>query len=189
MIESSLIYWLFCYIIGNFMTAYVVGKMNHVDLRLENSRNLGARNAGRVLGRWAFIVTLLGDALKGGLVIGLGRSMGFEQWVLAGGLFFVIVGHLYPFWLKFHGGKGVATFIGAGLCLEPSLFLWMISGSILLLLIVRSLTVCMLGGFTLYIAGMVWEGSLMAHCGVVLSICLIIWKHRRNFWHIMGQQK
>lgn len=170
------------------MTAYFVGKWQHVDLRQQNSQNLGARNAGRVLGHWAFMITLLGDASKGTLVIILGQWMNFEQWVLAVGMLFVIVGHLYPFWLRFHGGKGIATFIGAGLCLEPSLFVWMIVGTGLLFLIARNLTVGMLGGFTLYIASMVMGGNMVAYSAVNLSICLIIWKHHRNFMEISRQK-
>ncbi|QCR34507.1 glycerol-3-phosphate acyltransferase [Lysinibacillus sp. SGAir0095] len=168
------------------MTAFIVGKWYRVDLRQQKSRNLGARNAGRVLGRLAFVITLLGDALKGILVIILGQVMDFEQWILAIGMLFVIVGHLYPVFLSFHGGKGVATFIGAGLYLEPILFIWMIVGTLLLFIFVRNLTVGMLGGFTLYIASIIWEGNMHTYSGVILSICLIIWKHRSNLSRING---
>lgn len=177
---STLIYWIVCYFAGNFITAYFVGKWKKVDLRQYHSQNLGARNAGRVLGRAAFFITFFGDALKGSLVILLGQFMNLEQWILAVGMLFVIVGHLYPIWLRFHGGKGVAAFIGTGLCLDPVLFVWMIIGTLSLFLVVRSLTIGMVGGFSLYIASMVWEGKLMTYSAVILSICLIIWKHRRN---------
>lgn len=169
------------------MTAYLVGKWKHVDLRQHNSQNLGARNAGRVLGRWAFTITLIGDAFKGTFVIALGQWMNLDQWILAVGMLCVIVGHLYPFWLSFHGGKGVATFIGAGLFLEPLLFVWMIVGTGLLFLIVRNLTIGMLGGFTLYIIFILWGGNFITYSAVILSICLIIWKHRSNLSHINGQ--
>jgi len=178
---SILIYWIVCYLAGNFITAFFVGKWKNVDLRQHHSQNLGARNAGRVLGRSAFLATFFGDALKGSFVIVSGQLMNFEQWILAVGMFLVIIGHLYPFWLRFHGGKGVATFIGAGLCLEPLLFVWMIAGTLLLFVIVRNLTTGMLGGFALYIAGIVWEGKLATYSTVILSICLIIWKHRKYY--------
>lgn len=187
--ESSLIYWLFCYLVGNFMTAYIVGKWKNIDLYKQSSKNLGARNAGRVLGRTAFIITLLGDALKGALVIIYGQIMNFEQWILAVAMLFVIVGHIYPFWLRFHGGKGVATFIGAGLSLEPSLFCWMIVGTVLLLLIVRNLTIGMLGGFTFYIASFIWEDSLAIYSAVILSICIITWKHHNNLCQILSHRE
>lgn len=189
MIESFLTYWLVCYLVGNIMTAYIVGKVNNVDLRQQNSRNLGARNAGRVLGRSAFLITFLGDALKGALVIWYGQMMNFEQWCLAVGMFFVIMGHIYPFWLRFQGGKGVATFIGAGLALEPFLFSWMIVGTLLLSFIVRNLTIGMLGGFTCYIASFVWEDSIGTYSFVILAICIIIWKHHSNLQQILSQKE
>jgi len=62
------LYWLFSYLIGNFMTAFFVGRIYGVNLQEERSKNLGARNAGSVLGKVAFIWTFFGDALKGVLV-------------------------------------------------------------------------------------------------------------------------
>ncbi|MCM3389897.1 glycerol-3-phosphate acyltransferase [Ureibacillus chungkukjangi] len=179
--ESSIIYWLVCYLAGNFMTAYMIGKWNKVDLRKQHSKNLGATNAGRVLGRSAFVFTFLGDALKGALIILFGQLLNYDEWILAVGMLFVILGHLYPFWLKFHGGKGVATFIGAGIALEPLLFIWMILGTLVLYLFERSLTVAMLGGFSLYIASIGWSGNFGKYSVVILVIFLIIWKHRSNF--------
>ena len=65
-------YWLFSYIIGNFLSAWWIGKWKKTDLRNERSGNLGARNAGAVLGKSAFLLTFLGDSLKGVLVIYIG---------------------------------------------------------------------------------------------------------------------
>ena len=76
-----------------------------------------------MIGKTAFILTLLGDSLKGVLVVGLGRMWQLDEWVVIGGAAWVIIGHLFPMWLKLNGGKGVATFIGVGLALSPSLFM------------------------------------------------------------------
>ncbi|WP_241774571.1 MULTISPECIES: glycerol-3-phosphate acyltransferase [Lysinibacillus] len=111
------------------MTAYFVGKAYGVNLQEERSKNLGARNAGSVIGKGAFIWTFLGDSLKGALVVGLGRLWHFEEWAIVLGACLVMLGHLFPVWLKFNGGKGVATFIGVGLALSPSLFLMMVLGT------------------------------------------------------------
>jgi len=67
------LYWLISYVIGNFMTAYVVGKAYGVNLQEERSKNLGARNASSVIGKGTFIWTFLGDSLKGTLIVGAGR--------------------------------------------------------------------------------------------------------------------
>ena len=95
------------------MTAYFVGKWNGVNLQQVNSSNLGARNAGRTFGKFAFFVTVIGDGGKGIVVVLLGRYLDVSEFSLTVGIFFVVLGHLYPFWLKFKGGKGIATGIGA----------------------------------------------------------------------------
>ncbi len=63
-----------------------------------------------------------GDSLKGVAVVLLGRLWHLEEWVINVGATCVIFGHLFPVWLKFNGGKGVATFIGVGLALSTGLF-------------------------------------------------------------------
>jgi len=97
------------------LTAWWVGKFYNTDLRGHRSGNLGARNAGAVIGKSAFLLTFLGDALKGVLVILAGRYFGYSEWAVAMGGLLVICGHLFPFWLKGKGGKGIATFVGIGL--------------------------------------------------------------------------
>lgn len=98
------IYWIFCYLTGTILTAWWVGKWKGTDLRFERSGNLGARNAGAVLGRPAFFLTFLGDALKAVLAIWFGYALGFDTWTVAAGAFAAISGHLFPFWLKGRGG-------------------------------------------------------------------------------------
>ena len=116
------LYWIISYFIGTFLTAWWVGKWKKTDLRTMRSGNLGARNAGAVLGKSAFLLTFLGDALKGILIIYIGFYYHFSLAIIAIGGLLVILGHLYPFWLKFKGGKGIATFIGVALAYNPLLF-------------------------------------------------------------------
>ena len=106
------LYWLCSYIIGTFLTAYVIAKSKGIDLSKEGSGNFGARNIGRVVGSWAFIVTMLGDAVKGAAVVIVGYALGFSMLTVVIGLICTVLGHVYPFWRKFKGGKGVATSIG-----------------------------------------------------------------------------
>ncbi|MDN4071448.1 glycerol-3-phosphate acyltransferase [Fictibacillus terranigra] len=132
-----------CYFIGNIMTGYLVAKwLKGVDLRREGTGNIGARNAGRVIGSWGFVLTLAGDLLKGALAVQLAKSyFGLSpSWQLAA-FIMVIAGHLWPVALKFHGGKGVASFIGGILVFE-----WRIAAAaavlfLLLFAVRKSLTV------------------------------------------------
>ncbi|WP_369380357.1 glycerol-3-phosphate acyltransferase [Lysinibacillus fusiformis] len=174
------LYWLFSYLIGNFMTAFFVGKIYGVNLQEERSKNLGARNAGSVLGKRAFLLTFLGDALKGLLVVGIGRLWYLEEWVIVSGAACVIAGHLYPFWLKCKGGKGVATFIGVGLALSPGLFLWMIAGTAALLMLTRSLTLGMVGGFIFYVGAIIQAGQLKSYALLMIAIVCMLIRHMSN---------
>lgn len=171
------IYWVFCYLIGTILTAWWVGKWKGTDLRFERSGNLGARNAGVVLGKTAFLLTFLGDALKAALAIWLGRELGFEAWTLAVGAFAVVTGHLFPFWLKGRGGKGIAAFIGASLFLAPQLFAGMAIIFILVLPLLKSATLTMIISFFAFAVLVVWSGEVHALWPLLSAMTLIMIKH------------
>lgn len=171
------IYWLISYLIGNILTAWWVGKWKGVDLRNELSGNLGARNAGAVIGKTAFFVTFLGDAAKVGAVIWLGHYFGFENGIIAAAALAAICGHLFPVWLKGRGGKGIASFIGATLFLTPLLFLIMAAVFAAFLPFVRSATLTMLFSFLAYAAAMVWYGEFADFWPLLIAMALILIKH------------
>ena len=109
------------YIFGLFQTGYLYGKMNHIDIRDYGSGNAGTTNAMRVLGKKAGVITYIGDTLKGvfcGILIriifstciGLDGAYIFVL-VLYGGLG-VVLGHNFPFYMNFKGGKGIAASSG-----------------------------------------------------------------------------
>lgn len=171
------IYWIASYFIGTFLTAWWVGKWKGVDLRHEVSGNLGARNAGAVIGKTAFLLTFLGDAAKVGFVIWLGHNFGFDVRVIAVAALATICGHLFPFWLKGRGGKGIATFIGAALLLTPTLFLIMAIVFAIFLPFVKSATLTMLFSFAAYTASMTWFGDFPDFWPLLAALLLILIKH------------
>lgn len=102
------------YGIGCIETAHVVGKLWKVDLRQCGSGNLGTTNALRVLGKKAGAMVFIGDILKSVLAFLLCRAI-FREYGAVAGLFGsagAILGHNYPFYLHFKGGKGIAAMIG-----------------------------------------------------------------------------
>lgn len=114
------------YLIGSIPFGYVVGKVfGRIDIREHGSRNIGATNVGRVMGaKWGLFVLLL-DLVKGLLPVGgLARVMlapddpNLVHWQVAAGVA-TILGHMFPCWLGFRGGKGVATSLGVVVCLAP----------------------------------------------------------------------
>jgi glycerol-3-phosphate acyltransferase PlsY len=102
------------YFLGCFTTGfYLVRRRTGQDLRELGSGNVGARNAGRVLGWQGFLLTLAGDFLKGALAVWVARRFTGDYLQVAVALLAVVAGHLWPAQLRFHGGKGVATSLGA----------------------------------------------------------------------------
>ena len=100
------------YLIGCFSSAYFLGKTSkNIDIRSHGSGNAGATNALRVLGTKMGILTFVLDILKGILAVMLGKYIyGFNGGLLAS--VFVVLGHNFPVFLGFKGGKGVATSLG-----------------------------------------------------------------------------
>ena len=102
---------------GCFSTGYFVGKLYHVDVRQHGSGNIGSTNTLRTLGKKAGIITLFGDVFKAIIPIFIltnvfkGQELTRELIVLYTGLG-VVCGHNFPFWLKFKGGKGIASLGG-----------------------------------------------------------------------------
>lgn len=188
-VHLSGVYWLLSYIIGNFMTAFFVGKAYGVNLQDERSKNLGARNAGSVIGKAAFVWTFFGDSLKGVAVVLLGHIWHLEEWVINVGATCVIIGHLFPVWLKFNGGKGVATFIGVGLALSTGLFFWMILGSALVFGLTRSLTLGMVGGFVLYSVALIQTGNFQLYIPILIAMLCMLIKHMPNIKESLEKRK
>ncbi|MEX0654944.1 MAG: glycerol-3-phosphate 1-O-acyltransferase PlsY [Phycisphaeraceae bacterium] len=121
------------YLAGSLPFGLLIGRWQGVDLRAAGSGNLGATNVGRVLGRkWGLVCFAL-DAAKGlGPVLGYGLASGMVGGEADGALRALawlsvaaaaMVGHVFPVWLKFKGGKGVATGLGALLGVWPTLTL------------------------------------------------------------------
>jgi len=118
------------YGIGCIQSAYIVGKMMHVDLRQCGSGNLGSTNALRVLGKRAGAITFGCDILKSAVSFILCRILFPDLGLLAGmlGSLGAVLGHDFPFYLHFKGGKGIAAMIGMVACLIPDIPLLAVFG-------------------------------------------------------------
>lgn len=146
------IVWLIAaYVLGNFLTAYIFAKIAHNESILESgSGNPGSRNAGRIYGRKAFFITFFGDALKILLIVLLAKKAGISLNGQLGIIFTVILGHIYPVFLKFRGGKGIACYLVGMLLFDPYIFIYFILAFIILLIIVRSFTVACMAVILIY---------------------------------------
>ena len=108
------------YDLGCFTTGYYLMRMRTGgDVRELGSGSVGARNVGRVLGWLGFMVTLLGDLAKGSLAVWATRHFTSDDQLVALSMLAVVAGHVWPAQLRFRGGKGVATALGALLAYDP----------------------------------------------------------------------
>ena len=120
------------YLVGAISPGFLLVRMlRGIDLRTVGSGSLGARNVGRVLGKKGFYFPLVMDILKGVIIVLLARKLEFPHGVVGAVVVAVIVGHIWPLWLHFQGGKGIATSLGAFVAFDYKILL--MGGMVLLI--------------------------------------------------------
>jgi glycerol-3-phosphate acyltransferase PlsY len=193
------------YLIGATPFGYLTGRLiGRIDIRKHGSGNIGATNVGRVLGTgWGLFVLIL-DFLKGAVpVAGLVWILIADDdpqraaWQVAAGIA-TIVGHVFPFWLGFRGGKGVATALGVATCLAgwPTVFAGTVFGLVFLFWRFASLASIVAAlSFAVCQVGLLWPDlfsqanwSLTAFS--LLVPALIVARHRSNIGRLLrGEEK
>lgn len=179
------------YLLGSINSALLVSRRAyHEDIRDFGSKNAGATNMMRTYGKGAAGLTLLGDILKGVLACAVGIVLLGERGGYVAGLF-CIVGHVFPVWFGFRGGKGVATTAAVVLCLSPITFLVLFSLFVLLVALTRYISlgsVCAMLFYPFALWSFSTTGQRMAYfiaCPeralIALAIAaLVIYKHKEN---------
>jgi len=116
----SLLVLIIAYLIGSIPFGYLIVRTKEGgDIRQTGSGGTGATNVSRRAGKVAGVLTLLLDAAKGAAAVLIAQNVSGSAWVKAAAAIAVIVGHIFPVWLGFRGGKGVATGVGVFLVLAP----------------------------------------------------------------------
>lgn len=146
----KILFLLLAYLIGSIPYGYIIGKLKGIDIREHGSKNIGATNAGRVLGRKYFYLTFLLDSLKGFIFVFLFRfGILPHEWCLLSPMlygFTAVVGHVFPVFLKFKGGKAVSCGAGALLGYSPVIFLITVLTFIIVFLIKRIVSISSIAG-------------------------------------------
>ena len=205
-IVSYIVTVLGAYLLGSIPTGYLVARARGVDIRASGSGNIGATNVFRVLGKPAGIVVLLVDGLKGyaactvlvDLVIraGLGGPHPAEDLhrnlSLAGGIT-AILGHNYTCWLKFKGGKGVATTAAvlAGWTLPGffiSLLTWLVVAGVTRYVSVASMAAAVSLAFSAWFTETSWHTKKDLPLTIVCAALgvLAIYKHKANIRRLLN---
>jgi glycerol-3-phosphate acyltransferase PlsY len=175
------------YLCGSISTAIIVCRLWRLpDPRRQGSGNPGTTNVLRVGGKVPAAITLGGDLLKGLAPVLLASSFGASEWGLAGTALAAFLGHLYPVFFGFLGGKGVATAFGALLGLAPWIAVAALVTWLAMAVAVRISSVSALAAAALTPL-YAWWFNLPAHyvITVLIMVVLLIWRHRsniRNLW-------
>ena len=171
---------LISYLLGNISPAYIIGKLTaDIDIRDYGSGNAGTTNVLRTLGKKAAILTLMFDCLKGMLSVIIAKylALGTYMYLIAG--ITAVIGHNWPVLLKFKGGKGVATTIGAGLAVSPTTGLICIAIGILVLMKYKYVSLSSMTGVTLFAILMVFGDKYEFLFALILCI-FVLYRHREN---------
>lgn len=168
------------YLLGSVSAAIIVCRlMGLPDPRTDGSGNPGTTNVLRLGGKPAALLTLTGDMLKGVIPVLVGRELGMDDMLLSAIGFAAFLGHLYPIFFRFEGGKGVATALGVLLALH-----WQVGLLVIVLWIAGfALTrISSVGAITAFVAAPFLANWLMpeAMLGVVGMSLLLLARHKEN---------
>lgn len=185
---------LLSYLLGSIPAGYLAGRMAGIDIRTAGSGNVGATNAIRVLGRRYGYPVFIVDFAKGTLAVILSLMLGrYFQGKPASteicgivGAVCCVLGHIFPVWLKFKGGKGVATSAGALLGLMPlaaaiGVAIWVIVFEVTRYVSIASVTTAVLLPFT--VLGLTYARHTDGMALFYFSLCLaavVVFRHRSN---------
>ena len=169
------------YLLGSIPFAYLAGRLNGVDLRTVGSGNLGATNVFRTLGRTVGIAVMVLDIAKGAFAVLIAQwVVGGPWWPIAAGAL-AILGHVFPVWTGFKGGKGVAVGAGALVGLVPAasgvlIILWLLIVVLTRYVSVASIVCALAAAPLAWAFGAPW--SYVAF--IALAALFVILKHREN---------
>ena len=169
------------YLLGSLPFGLWLARSEGVDLRATGSGNIGATNVLRTTGRLLAAVVLALDSGKGVLAVGLARLLSGETEVMVGCAVAVVVGHMWPIWADFRGGKGVATAAGAWALLAPVAVAWsvVVFGSIVAT--TRYVSAASVAAAVMVpVVTVLLDGRPSTSIGAMALASLIVWRHRSN---------
>jgi len=190
---------LLAYLIGSLVGSLLIGKLRGVDIRTMGSGNAGATNMLRTQGKLAAIAVLIIDLGKGWVATGVlaplaipgvpAAEPGMRALILAVCGLAVIVGHVYPLWYGFRGGKGVATFLGAVLGINAGLVLVMVLTWLLVVILSGFVGLASMAGavaVALAIAARHSSERAPLLAFGILAALLILYTHRANIGRMLA---
>jgi glycerol-3-phosphate acyltransferase PlsY len=178
---------LIAYLLGSVPTGYIIGSWAGVDVRKAGSGNVGATNVARVVGKRQGIFTLIADAAKGFVPVVIALKLGLTPATVAVIGIAAFLGHLYPIFLRFRGGKGVATALGVFLGLAPwaAGILTVIFAAVVLMTRVVSLSSMVTAAAAPLVLWLLRYSPVLIPMSVFIA-AMIILRHRENIRRLLS---
>jgi glycerol-3-phosphate acyltransferase PlsY len=188
---------LVAYLLGSIPFGFIAGLIAGVDVRQHGSGNIGATNTLRVLGKKCGYAVFVADTLKGFLAVRIALwlaqfdpSTSYFIGILAA--LFVVVGHSFPVWLRFRGGKGVAAAAGACFGLLPvatfiAVIIWITIFFLFRFVSLASIVAAIALPLSAWLLGNVADPILLGFSGLIAA--LIIFRHRSNIMRLLQRRE
>ena len=183
---KEILLWLGTYLIGSISFGYLLLRATgHGDIRTLGSKGTGATNALRIAGKTVGAIVLVGDFAKGAIPVALARMYGSEALALlvASGIFF---GHLFPFWLKFKGGKAVASLIGILFMLDWIVAVVFCICWIAVAGITRYSSLASLAAVVIMPVGAALSGAEQLVIPAIIAALFVVYAHRANIRRLLN---
>lgn len=182
-----ILFAIIAYLLGSIPFGVIVGKLGYnIDIREHGSGNLGATNSFRVLGVKAGIIVIIADILKGTIATVLPLLFDADVHRLVIGLF-AVLGHTYPLFAKFKGGKAVATSGGILLGINPILFVIVVASFLLTLYISKYVSLSsMITGVTAVLVSIIFMDVGLIIVTAILTI-FVFYRHADNIKRIKNK--
>jgi glycerol-3-phosphate acyltransferase PlsY len=173
-----------CVSSGYYLTLFFGRK----DIRTCGSGSTGARNVGRILGRWGFAATFILDIARGILAAWIAKSLGVQSWAMMVSLLALAAGHIWPVQLKFRGGRGIVVVLGFLLFFDYRIIVWAAVVFVIALIISRRYEISVFAGilatpFTAFFTG----HSIIEVFVIAITAVVIIAAHREYIRKFLKQ--
>lgn len=173
------------YLLGSISSSIIVGKTYGIDIRQHGSGNAGTTNILRTLGKKAALFVLLGDIIKGVVAYLIGYAIYGSMGAMAGGTA-AIIGHNWPLYFRFKGGKGALTSITVVMLMDPIIGLIIIGVFALVVAITRYVSLASIIGALIFpVLSLVFARGKGYIAFSVLIGLLVIFRHRSNLYRIL----
>jgi glycerol-3-phosphate acyltransferase PlsY len=176
----------FGYLAGSVPFSFLLSRQRGVDLRRAGSGNIGASNVLRTTGAGAAVAAVLLDGVKGTMAVVVAQMLSVDPAVAVAAACAAVVGHVYPVWLRFHGGKGVATAAGAFAVLAPSALAVATLVFVVVVSVTRFVSAGSIAGAVTIVVVAAVNAPRVVAIGAVVAAFVVLYRHRDNMMRLVA---